>query len=204
MVGKWHLGRSSNACLPMGRGFDTFFGIYGALVDYFTHIVSKTGPTLSGHDFWDNGRAAKELVGQYTTHLYAKRAEEIIASHGNGTVKKPMFMYLAMQAPHYPLQVPKEYLTPYLKIKDPLRKDFAGMVACLDEAVKNVTMALDKYGIRNNTVIIFSSDNGGIGKTWWEQHATSRYQTSLLPRRYQSRWFCQQPTTIIQGERHFI
>ncbi len=72
--------------------------------------------------------------------------------------QKPMFMFLSMQAPHNPMQVPRQYMVPYEHIiRSGVRRTYAGMVSSLDEAVRNVTMALDKYNMRKNTVLIFSS-----------------------------------------------
>lgn len=74
--------------------------------------------------------------------------------------KKPFFLYVPFNAVHSPHQVPPEYLKPYPKLKGE-RLKYAGMLAALDEAVGQMVEAVEKAGVRKNTLFIFSSDNGG-------------------------------------------
>ncbi|XP_070542676.1 arylsulfatase B-like [Ptychodera flava] len=167
MVGKWHLGFYTKNCLPNHRGFDNFLGFYQAMEDYYYHNIS-TG-SFNGWDFRRNDEPAhREYNGKYSTHIYAQEAENIIMNHDETT---PLFLYLSFQAVHTPLQVPSEYSDMYKDIipNDESRRTYAGMVTCMDEAVGNVTMALQKRGLWENTVLIFSTDNGGLhflGSNW--------------------------------------
>ncbi|MEO8617607.1 MAG: sulfatase-like hydrolase/transferase [Luteolibacter sp.] len=73
---------------------------------------------------------------------------------------KPFYLYLTFNAPHTPYQAPQEYIDRYKSIQDPTRRIYAGMVACLDDEIGHVISALDKKGLRENTFILFHSDNG--------------------------------------------
>ncbi|XP_078069909.1 arylsulfatase J-like isoform X2 [Mustelus asterias] len=158
MIGKWHLGFYKRECLPTRKGFDTFFGSLTGSGDYYTHEICD-GPKTCGFDLHKDENVAWEYrAHSYSTFLYTQKAVDILASHNP---KEPMFLYLAFQAVHTPLQVPKKYLGRYMSIENLGRRRYAAMVTCLDEAVNNITRALKKYGYYDNTVIIYSSDNGG-------------------------------------------
>ena len=160
MVGKWHLGFCNEAYLPTNRGFDTMYGFYQGGQNHYNHIPIGSSPPYSyGYDFRYNEEVDKEALGKYSAHLSSERAVKIIKEQEKS--EKPMFMYLPMQNPHMPLQVPIEYEEPYLHIEDRDRRTYCGMVTAMDEAVGNVTSALEETGMINNTIIIFSSDNGG-------------------------------------------
>ena len=163
IVGKWHLGFYRREFIPTHRGFDSFFGFLTGGEDYYTHKNSlgyhKPGFTrMDGYDFWRNEEVVKDVVGEYSTFLFAEEAKRIIEEHDS---KTPLFLYLSFQAPHMPLQVPKRFIERYRNIKDRKRRIYAAMVSCLDEAVGNVTRLLKKRGLWKNTVLVFSSDNGG-------------------------------------------
>ncbi|XP_033124055.1 arylsulfatase B-like isoform X2 [Anneissia japonica] len=165
MIGKWHMGFYEEACLPNNRGFDTYLGLLLGGGYHFTHSF----PTPQYYDFHKDCSAAKEYNGTYSTYAMTDRAIDII---NNQDGDKPFFMYLAYQAPHAPLEVPEQYKDPYRSTfkDDDNRLTYAGMVSCLDEGVGNVTAALKAKGLYDNTVIIFSSDNGGSiqdgGNNW--------------------------------------
>ncbi|XP_028273133.1 arylsulfatase B [Parambassis ranga] len=162
MVGKWHLGMYKKDCLPTRRGFDSFFGYLTGSEDYFTHVRCSPVPpgnlTRCALDLRDGEEVATAYNGSYSTELLSQKASNIIRKHNSN---KPLFMYVAMQAVHDPLQVPERYVAPYSFIKDPHRRRYAGMVSAMDEAVGNITAALQQNGLWNNTVLIFSTDNGG-------------------------------------------
>ena len=148
--GKWHLGEFQPAYRPTQRGFDHQYGLWFGMIDYFTHM---RGQQLDWHR--DDQPCHDE---GYSTHLLAKEACRLIREKNPD---KPLFLYLPFNAVHAPLQVPDNYCQPYANIQGK-RHIYAGMVAAMDEAVGQVLSALDEKGIRDNTLIIFSSDNGGF------------------------------------------
>ncbi|KAG9480254.1 hypothetical protein GDO78_011976 [Eleutherodactylus coqui] len=158
MVGKWHLGFYRKECMPTHRGFDSFFGSLLGSGDYYNHYKCDS-PGTCGYDLYENDNAAWDHDrGIYSTEMYTQRVQNILASHNP---KKPIFLYIAYQAVHSPLQAPGNYLENYKSITNVNRRRYAAMLSCLDDAVNNITMALQKYGFYENSVIIYSSDNGG-------------------------------------------
>ncbi|XP_034403102.1 arylsulfatase B-like isoform X1 [Cyclopterus lumpus] len=162
MVGKWHLGMYKKDCLPTRRGFDTYFGYLTGSEDYFTHVrctrISALNLTRCALDLRDGEEVAAGYKGDYSTELFSQRATDIIEKHNSD---KPLFLYVALQAVHSPLQVPERYVAPYSFIQDPHRRLYAGMVSAMDEAVGNITRTLRQAGLWDNTILVFSTDNGG-------------------------------------------
>jgi arylsulfatase A-like enzyme len=149
LVGKWHLGHFQRAYLPTARGFDRQYGHYNGQIDYFTHIRD------GGFDWHRDDRASYDEG--YSTHLIAQEAVRFIREFGGA---KPFFLDVSFNAPHAPHQVPDKYKEPYAHLQEP-RRTYAGMVAAMDEAVGQIIAALDEKSLRQNTLIVFSSDNGG-------------------------------------------
>ena len=149
--GKWHLGHFQPAYLPMRRGFDFQYGHYNGALDYFTH--ERDG----GHDWHRNDQANYDEG--YSTHLLAREAVRFIKDSGRAS-QQPFFLYVPFNAVHAPHQVPAKYIAPYAHLKEP-RRTYAGMLAAMDEAIGQILAALDEKGLRKNTLVIFSSDNGG-------------------------------------------
>ncbi|KAL3871103.1 hypothetical protein ACJMK2_039122 [Sinanodonta woodiana] len=156
MVGKWHLGMYKKDYLPTSRGFDTYFGYLQGSEDYYTHSICDGD--LCGTDLRNNMDPVSYENGHYSTHLFTQKAIDIV---NNYDVAKPLFIYLAYQAVHGPLQVPDRYMDKYHHIKDKDRRIYAGMVTAMDEGIGNLTEALKAKGLWNNTLLVFSTDNGG-------------------------------------------
>jgi arylsulfatase A-like enzyme len=151
IVGKWHLGHFRPEYLPTKRGFDHQYGHYNGALDYFTHIRD------GGFDWHKDDQVCRDEG--YSTHLLAKDAVQFVADTAG---KKPFFLYVPFNAVHTPHQVPAEYLRPYSNLKGERRK-YAGMLAAMDEAIGQIVDAVEKAGVRGNTLFVFSSDNGGPG-----------------------------------------
>ncbi|WP_165250756.1 arylsulfatase B [Paludisphaera soli] len=149
IAGKWHLGHFRPEYLPTRRGFDHQYGHYNGALDYDTH--ERDG----GHDWHRDDRENRDAG--YSTHLIGREAVRVIEEHD---AAKPLFLYVPFNAVHAPHQVPARYKEPYAGLKEP-RRTYAGMLAAMDEEVGRIAGAVEKKGIGGNTLIVFSSDNGG-------------------------------------------
>jgi len=149
ITGKWHLGEYERAYLPTSRGFDHQYGHYFGMIDYFTH-------ERDGKMDWHRGDQPLKEEG-YSTHLIAKEAVKRIEARDR---TKPLFLYVPFNGVHSPMQVPDSYLKPYGSLTGS-RQKLAGMLAAVDEAIGQVVGAMEKSGMGKDTLIIFSSDNGG-------------------------------------------
>lgn len=146
LVGKWHLGTASP---PLQSGFEHFYGFEGPEVDYFAH-TNRQGVV----DWQRNGQTVNEPG--YSTFLIANEAVRLIDQRN---VNQPFYLQVAFNAPHFPLSAPEAYKEKYkaLRQDQALR---ASVIDAFDEAVGRVLKAVDDHGLRDNTLIIFVSDNG--------------------------------------------
>ncbi|MGD9722866.1 MAG: arylsulfatase [Pirellulales bacterium] len=149
IVGKWHLGHCRPELLPTRRGFDHQYGHYNGALDYFTHVRDE------GFDWHRDDRASRDEG--YSTHLLAREATRVIKERDP---QKPLFLYVPFNAVHSPWQVPAEYEARFTKLSG-RRRTYAGMLTALDEAVGQIAQAVAEAGIADNTLFVFSSDNGG-------------------------------------------
>ena len=148
ITGKWHLGEFEKAYQPNARGFDLQYGHFFGSIDYFTHSRNDQ------MDWYRNGTPLNEEG--YSTHLITKEACKIIETTNHN---KPLFLYIPFNGVHAPYQVPETYTKAYKHLKGN-RQKLAGMLSAVDEAIGKIVNTLDKVGLRDNTLIIFSSDNG--------------------------------------------
>jgi len=152
ICGKWHLGHLSSQYLPTSRGFDHQYGHYNGALDYFTHIRD------GGLDWHRNDRPLREEG--YATDLIADESVRIIEEHN---VSRPLFLYVPFNAVHSPFQTTQNYIDMYKHITNKRRRIYAAMVTCMDDAIGRIVQALYERGLKRNTLIIFCSDNGGVG-----------------------------------------
>jgi arylsulfatase A-like enzyme len=150
IIGKWHLGHGDQKYWPRQRGFDYQYGPLIGELDYFTH--EQHGVV----DWYRDNKVVKEPG--YTTTLLGNDAVKLINAHDPGA---PLFLYLTFNAPHTPYQAPQEYLDQYKDITDPSRRAYAGSITAMDDQLGRILNALDKKHMRENTLIVFQSDNGG-------------------------------------------
>lgn len=168
LIGKWHLGALPHYG-PLKSGYEYFFGNYGGAIDYFTHK-----PGVGAHvprDLYE-GDVPVERVGYYT-QLLAAEASQYIRAHGQQAQPAPFLLSLHFTAPHWPWVGPEDEavsrsLTELFHYDGGNLAIYATMVRALDEAVGQVLATLEAQGLAENTLVIFSSDNGGerFSKTW--------------------------------------
>ncbi|MHB8897861.1 MAG: sulfatase family protein [Thermoguttaceae bacterium] len=155
IVGKWHLGLESPN-LPNERGFDFFHGFLGDMMDsYTTHLREGNNYLrLDGETIEPEGHA---------TDLFTAWAVEYLRERA-GKRDRPFFLYLAYNAPHFPIEPPADWLAK-VRRRDPQLADArarnVALVEHLDDGAGRVLSALHETGLDENTVVVFSADNGG-------------------------------------------
>ena len=152
--GQWRLGHSTRDLLPTHRGFDYFYGSHNAVHDHYR----KTDQT--GKRDWYRGEKRIRERG-YATTLIAREAAAFIDRHNSD---RPLFMFISLPAPASPLQAPEQYLSRYGEVEEAERRAYYAMISAMDDAVGKIVSALDGKSMRENTLIVFHSDNGGAVK----------------------------------------
>jgi arylsulfatase A-like enzyme len=151
-VGKWHLGFSP-ACSPVKNGFDYFFGLHGGGIDYISHRSPKNGAI----DLYENEMPVQ--MDGYMTDLLRDKAIELI----NRPHEKPFLLALMFNAPHWPWQAPGDLSYPDTMnwVNGGSAHTFGLMMKSLDDAVGSIMQILSAQNLNKNTIVIFTSDNGG-------------------------------------------
>lgn len=159
LLGKWHLGWLPEYS-PLKSGYDHFWGFRGGALDYFTH---KSGPAQTNtEDLWDNDAPIQQTG--YLTDLLGDRAVRTIRDYAREG--RPFLLSLHFNAPHWPWEGPHDEAESQ-RIKNLFDFDggsmqtYASMVTELDRQVGRVLEAVESAGIAGNTIVIFTSDNGG-------------------------------------------
>jgi arylsulfatase A-like enzyme len=142
LIGKWHLGNQNP---PAAVGFDHFYGFLSAELDYFKHTDKRGKP-----DWQRDGKQIEE--SGYTTYLFADEASKQIR---NRDKTKPFFIEVAFNAPHIDLAAPEDLIAKHKS--DGL---YGAVVEGLDIGIGRILSTLDEQGLRDNTLVIFVSDNG--------------------------------------------
>ncbi len=183
-AGKWHLG-SRYEWGPKHYGFDHSYGSLAGAVDPWSHLY-RYGPFL---DTWHRDCEPLHEEGNATELMAAQVVKWIEEKQG------PWFIYMPFHAVHNPVDAPDEFKQRYANTKfhdDPVMNDsklrLASMVTQLDAKVGQFVAALDKTGQRNNTLVIFTSDNGGlnaVGNPYVGKVANSPYNSDNTPLRGQ-------------------
>ncbi|MCH2173368.1 arylsulfatase [Myxococcota bacterium] len=151
LTGKWHLGHGPGHT-PIDRGFEEQYGGYLSGAGYFDRLRGHPSYRL---DWYRNGKPLAETG--YTTDLIAAEAENVIVGHD---LARRLFLYVPFTAPHVPLEAPPAIVASYEHLADPERRVYAAMVESLDAGVGRILRALDQRGMRDDTLVVFLSDNG--------------------------------------------
>ena len=155
MLGKWHQGFCNITCTPNYRGFDEFYGFYNGDLNHYSHLFDGFFDWRHNEDF------EFSTIGQYATFLLRDRAVKNIEDHADSDSDKPMYMYFALPTVHTPMEAPIEYTSQYMDEPNIARRTLKAMVTITDDVVDAVVKALKENNMYDNTVIMFSSDNGG-------------------------------------------
>ena len=153
--GKWHLG--SPPYTPLKYGFESSYGYFDGQIDPYTHNYKKE-TNLTDRKSWHRNDEYLDEEG-HATDLITNEAIRVIRSDRD----EPFFLYLAYSVPHYPLNEPEKWTSKYddTHFTHPSRKWFAASVSHMDAGIGRILDALEKTGQRENTLIVFVSDNGG-------------------------------------------
>ncbi|MEZ5401712.1 MAG: sulfatase-like hydrolase/transferase [Bryobacteraceae bacterium] len=154
-VGKWDGGRARRF-LPLQRGFDYYYGFANTGIDYYTHERYGVASMFRGND-----RIREE---GHATDLFKREALRFLEENRS----RPFFLYLPFNAPHGAStfrkedpQAPAEYMAMY---KGDRRAQYKALVTHMDAAVGEILAQVKQYGLDNDTLVVFISDNGGSGQ----------------------------------------
>lgn len=151
MTGKWHLGLMPFHA-PTARGFDFYYGtLFGAMA-YVPEGASGSKTVVRGTEI--------EPMPAHVTEAFGDEAVSFIERNRDD----PFFLYVSFTAVHAPMQTTQRYLDLFPDEPDPKRRKYLGMLAAMDDAIGDIVAAIDDNGLAEDTLILFSSDNGG--PTW--------------------------------------
>ena len=164
-IGKWHAGMYTWDHTPAKRGFDTFFGLYLGAQGYRSH--KRSGHVDLREDYHDkDGKFVDDikfdLEGKYSTYLYTDRAVEKIETRDK---TKPLFLYLSYTAPHAPNDAPDDEVKRFasqIPSSPKQRRKYATQISIMDEGIGKVMKTLENENMLDNTIIVFTADNGAV------------------------------------------
>ena len=167
-IGKWHLGGFTDGMMPNDQGFDDSLMLNSSLYFPKNHpdIVNAKIDSSVEDMVWASSQYAASFNGSkpfkpggYITDYYTDEAVKVIDNNKD----RPFFLYLGHFAPHNPLQSLKKDYEKHSHMENHTLQVYAGMIEALDRSIGKILSALEKNGLTENTLIIFTSDNGGAG-----------------------------------------
>lgn len=166
VIGKWHVGFQDGLNRPLDKGFDEFYGLLGGGRSYWTQTTQEQGIWRNNQYYESQYRTEGDpsrydpVRGRYVTDAFGEEAASFINRHADDA--NPFFLYLPHIGPHEPFDAKQQDLDRFAHISDPTRRSIAAMTYALDRAVGDVLNALEANGIDDNTIIIFTNDNGAV------------------------------------------
>lgn len=152
-IGKWHLGYTPEMS-PNAQGFDYSFGHLVGCIDNYSHFFYWKGPNR--HDLYRNGEEVFH-EGAFFPDLMVEEATQFITQHQ----KKPFFLYFASNMPHYPYQGDEKWLNYYREKGVVYPRDlYNAFLSTLDDRIGVLMKNLEELGLKEQTIIVFQSDNG--------------------------------------------
>ncbi len=156
LFGKWHLGAHRDFG-PKKQGFDEFFGIRDGFIDNYNHFF------LHGKGFHDlyEGTERVDAPGEYFPELMVKRSLAFLEQNKD----RAFFLYVPFNIPHYPEQALAQFEAIYKDVPDPARRSYAAIVSTTDHYIGQIVAKLEALGLRDDTIVIYMSDNGHSEET---------------------------------------
>jgi arylsulfatase A-like enzyme len=143
LVGKWHLGAFDRRYHPNARGFDEAVCFCGGTHDYYNWRL-------------EYNESVKRADGRYLTDVFTEEAVQFIERHKN----EPFFLHLTYNAPHFPLEAPLEEIQPFIETNNKGVSITYAMIHCMDRGIGRLLETLRRHGLEDNTIVLFTSDNG--------------------------------------------
>ncbi len=151
LIGKWHNGALDPRYHPTARGYQEFVGFQGGWNPYYRYRLDRNGSIEYGDR------------NQYLTDVFSDAAVDFVERHQSD----PFFLQLAYNAPHFPLEAPDAIARKYCDMGFSLGVSLIyAMIEVMDEGIGRIAEKLDECGITDNTILIFTSDNGPAFGTW--------------------------------------
>jgi len=168
IIGKWHLGYTEGVNRPLDKGFDEFYGLLGGQRNYFEDN-SAYGRIWKNNEVYEaqyrqEGDPSKydPVNGRYVTDAWGEEAADFIDRHADDD--NPFFLYLSYTSPHTPREAKQADLDHFASIADPTLRSIAAQNYAMDRSIGEVLDALQANGIDENTIVVFTNDNGAPSK----------------------------------------
>jgi autotransporter-associated beta strand protein len=186
IVGKWHVGFVDGVNRPLDKGFDEFYGLLGGGRDYWTQPTLEQGIWKNNQFYESQYRTEGDhsrydpVNGRYVTDAFGEEAASFVNRHANDA--NPFFLYVPFTGPHEPWEAKQSDLDRFANISDPTNRYIAAMTYALDRATGDVLNAIHNNGLDDNTIVVFTNDNGAVsylGNSPFQGNKGSTYEGGI-------------------------